>query len=88
MQVGVEGSVAAARPRQPGRRGLDPPTGARALGTLIRRVHLKDTLERRGDCRLGEGRVDFGACARALAENGYDSWLVLEAPPAPPDLVA
>jgi sugar phosphate isomerase/epimerase len=68
--------------------GLDLPTEALALGPLIRRVHLKDTRERRGDCRLGEGRVDFGACARALAEIGYDGWLVLEGPPAPPDLVA
>jgi sugar phosphate isomerase/epimerase len=64
--------------------GLDPGTEARALGPLIRRVHLKDTRERRGDCRLGEGRVDFAACALALAEIGYDGWLVLETPPGPP----
>ena len=61
---------------------------ARALGSLIRRVHLKDTRERRGDCRLGEGRVDFAACAQALAEIGYDGWLVLETPPGPPAEVA
>lgn len=61
--------------------GLDPATEARALGPLIRRVHLKDTRERRGDCRLGEGRVDFAACADALAAIGYDGWLVLETPP-------
>jgi sugar phosphate isomerase/epimerase len=68
--------------------GLDPPTEARALGPLIRRVHLKDTRERRGDCRLGEGRVDFAACARALAAIRYDGWLVLETPPGPAAEVA
>ena len=68
--------------------GLDPATEARALGPLIRRVHLKDARERRGDCRLGEGRVDFDACARALAEIGYDGWVVLETPPGEPAEVA
>jgi sugar phosphate isomerase/epimerase len=68
--------------------GFDPPAEARALGPLIRRVHLKDTRERRGDCRLGEGRVDFAACAAALAAIGYDGWLVLETPSAPPSVVA
>ena len=61
--------------------GLDPASEARALGPLIRRVHLKDTQERRGDCRLGDGHVDFDACARALAEIGYEGWFVLESPP-------
>jgi L-ribulose-5-phosphate 3-epimerase len=62
--------------------GLDPTTEARTLGPRIRRVHLKDTRERRGDCRLGEGRVDFAACASALAEIGYDGWFVIEGPAA------
>ena len=60
--------------------GFDGPAEIRRLGPLVRRVHLKDTRERRGDCRPGEGRVDFAACARALAEVGYDGWLVLETP--------
>ena len=60
--------------------GLDPVAEALALGPLIRRVHLKDSRERRGDCHLGEGRVDFAACAHALAAVGYDGWLVLETP--------
>jgi L-ribulose-5-phosphate 3-epimerase len=68
--------------------GLDPPAEALALGSLIRRIHLKDTRERRGDCRLGEGRVDFAACRRALAAIGYDGWVVVEGPPAPPTEVA
>jgi sugar phosphate isomerase/epimerase len=69
-------------------RGLDPPTELRELGTLVRRVHIKDMLVRPGDVRPGLGRVDFSACAAALAAIGYDGWLTLETPPAPPPLVA
>jgi sugar phosphate isomerase/epimerase len=69
-------------------RGLDPPTEIRALGALIVRVHVKDTRVRTGDCRPGTGRVDFDECALALSEIGYDGWLTLETPPAPPPLVA
>jgi sugar phosphate isomerase/epimerase len=68
--------------------GLDPAAEALELGPLVRRVHLKDTRERRGDCRLGEGRVDFAACARSLDAIAYDGWLVLETPPGPPEHVA
>ena len=70
------------------KRGLDPPSEIRALGPLIRRVHVKDTRVVSGDCRPGTGRVDFAECARALSEIGYDGWLTLETPPAPPPLVA
>ena len=69
-------------------RGLDPPTEIRALGELITRVHVKDTRVRTGDCAPGTGRVDFDECARALSEIGYDGWLTLETPPAPPPLVS
>ncbi len=68
--------------------GLDPPTEARALGRLIRRVQFKDSRARRGDCRPGLGRVDYAACAHALADAGYDGWLVFETPAAPPEVVA
>jgi sugar phosphate isomerase/epimerase len=68
--------------------GLDPPTEARVLGSLIRRVHFKDSRARRGDCRPGLGRVDYAACADALADAGYEGWLVFETPPAPPEVVA
>ena len=68
--------------------GLDVPSEIRALGGLVRRVHLKDTRVTSGDCRPGTGRVDFAECARALSEIGYDGWLTLETPPAPPPLVA
>jgi sugar phosphate isomerase/epimerase len=70
------------------KRGLDVPTEIRALGGLIRRVHVKDTRVAAGDCRPGTGRVNFAECARALAEIEYDGWLTLETPPAPPPLVA
>ena len=69
-------------------KGLDAPTEIRALGGLVKRVHVKDTRVRTGDCRPGTGRVDFAACALALSEIGYDGWLTLETPPAPPPLVS
>ena len=69
-------------------KGLDVPTEIRALGQLIRRVHIKDTRVRTGDCRPGTGRVDFVESALALSEIGYDDWLTLETPPAPPPLVS
>jgi sugar phosphate isomerase/epimerase len=72
----------------PVRRGLDPASEIRLLGSLIRRVHVKDVLVRAGDVHPGLGRVDFRECARALDEIGYDGWLTLETPPAPPPLVA
>src|SRR5204862_6543946 len=69
-------------------RGLDPPTEIRGLGPLVCRVHVKDLLARKNDCHPGLGRVDFPECAAALAEIGYDGWLVLETPAAPPPVVA
>ena len=69
-------------------KGLDPEAEIRALGGLIAAVHIKDTRVTTGDCRPGTGRVDFAGCARALAEIGFDGWLTLETPPAPPPLVS
>jgi sugar phosphate isomerase/epimerase len=68
-------------------RGLDSPTEMRALGSLVRQVHVKDTRVKVGDCPPGMGRVDFAECQRALADIGYAGWLVLETPPGPPELV-
>jgi sugar phosphate isomerase/epimerase len=68
-------------------RGMDTATEILALGDLVRRVHFKDARVQVGDCRPGLGLVDFGASSRALAEVGYDDWLVLETPPGPPELV-
>ena len=68
-------------------RGMDTATEARALGPLIRRVHLKDTRVTGGDCHPGLGRVDFASSRRALEDIGYDGWLVFETPPSPEPLV-
>jgi sugar phosphate isomerase/epimerase len=69
-------------------RGLDPATELRETGALVHRVHMKDMLARPRDARVGEGRVDFAACARVLDEIGYDGWLTLETPTGPPPFVA
>jgi sugar phosphate isomerase/epimerase len=69
-------------------RGMDTATEIRALGSLVRRVHFKDTRVGPGDCAPGLGTVDFGESHEALREIGYDGWLVLETPPGPSELVA
>jgi sugar phosphate isomerase/epimerase len=69
-------------------RGMDTATELRALGDLVRRVHLKDVRVRVNDCAPGLGLVDFAASASALDEIGYEGWIVLETPPGPPELVA
>lgn len=69
-------------------RGLDTATEIRALGPLIRQVHMKETRVGAGDVHPGLGRVDYQASAAALREIGYDGWLVLETPAAPDPLVA
>ena len=68
-------------------RALDPPTEIRALGDIVCQVHIKDLRARKNDSRPGLGRVDFAECASALGEIGYDGWLVLETPVAPPPVV-
>ena len=69
-------------------RGMDSATEIRALGRLIRRVHFKDARVTVGDSAPGAGWVDFAESAKALDEIGYDGWVVLETPPALPELVA
>jgi sugar phosphate isomerase/epimerase len=67
---------------------MDTATEIRALGDLVRRVHFKDARVQVGDVQPGSGLVDFHASSEALAEIGYDGWVVLETPPGPPELVA
>lgn len=69
-------------------RGLDGATELRALGALVRRLHVKDARVKVNDCPPGLGVVDFRACADALDEIGYEGWVVLETPPGPQELVA
>jgi L-ribulose-5-phosphate 3-epimerase len=68
-------------------RGLDSATEIQALSELVRRVHFKDTRVEAGDCPPGLGRVDYATCFESLVAIGYDGWVVLETPPAPPELV-
>ena len=52
----------------------DPPAALRAAGSTLVHYHVSDN--DRG--RPGSGRYDFPADAAALAEIGYDSWVVAE----------
>jgi sugar phosphate isomerase/epimerase len=69
-------------------RGLDTALEIRALGKLVTQVHMKEIRIRPGDTHPGLGRIDYGESAKALAEIGYDGWIVLETPAAPPELLA
>jgi sugar phosphate isomerase/epimerase len=72
----------------PLRVALDPGAELRTLGELVRQVHVKDVRAADGGlAHPGHGSVDFEDCAAALAEIGYDGWLVLETPAAPPPVV-
>ena len=52
----------------------DPPAAIRAAGDTLVHYHVSDN--DRG--RPGSGRYDFAADAQALAEIGYDKWVVAE----------
>lgn len=52
----------------------DPPAALRAAGDTLVHYHVSDN--DRG--RPGSGRYDFPADARALADIGYDKWIVAE----------
>lgn len=67
--------------------GMDTPTEIRALGTLIRQVHMKESLVGPGDVRPGQGRVNYAGSAAALQEIGYQGWVVLETPSGTPEEV-
>jgi len=57
-------------------RGYDAPAELRALGDRVVLIHVKDTDQQ----HLGEGRVPFDEVKAAIADIGYDGWLVLETP--------
>ncbi|MSP12294.1 MAG: sugar phosphate isomerase/epimerase [Chloroflexi bacterium] len=69
-------------------RGMDTATEMRALGPLVRQVHIKDICAVPGPCHPGQGFVDFVESARTIREIAYDGWLVLETPAGPNELVA
>jgi sugar phosphate isomerase/epimerase len=60
--------------------GFDVPAEIRALGPLIRAMHVKDTATMLGDSHLGKGRLDLPGTLQALKEIRYDGWLMLETP--------
>lgn len=60
------------------RAGYDPGAEIRTLGDDITQVHFKDANEDGEHALLGEGVVDFDGVSEALAEIGYDDWVVLE----------
>jgi sugar phosphate isomerase/epimerase len=68
--------------------GMDGPQQIRALGKLIRQVHMKETKVGPGDARPGDGRVNYTESAKALKEIGYNDWLMLETPAGEPASVA
>lgn len=58
--------------------GYDPAEEIRELGNRIAQVHAKDIEEGPGDRMLGEGRVDFDACGKALKAINYNGYVILE----------
>ncbi len=57
--------------------GYDPVDEIKRLAEVLRIVHVKD---RDGE-RLGDGVVPIAECMKALAQIGYNGYLVLETPP-------
>lgn len=59
--------------------GGDPAALIRQYGDRVGHVHLKDVvLDPFGWTPLGEGTLDFTDIVTAVAEIGYDSWLMVE----------
>jgi len=57
-------------------RGYDAPAELRKLGDRVSMIHVKDT----DGQHLGEGRVPFDDVKAAIADIGYNGWLILETP--------
>jgi sugar phosphate isomerase/epimerase len=65
--------------------GYDAAAELRELGSHTAAIHIKDRMAEGEDPQqhgtmLGDADVDFEAVADALAEIGYDGWLILETP--------
>jgi inosose dehydratase len=59
--------------------GGDPAELIRRYPDRVRHVHLKDvTLDPLTFLPLGRGQIDFADVLSALAETGYDGWLIVE----------
>ncbi|HOQ89934.1 MAG TPA: sugar phosphate isomerase/epimerase family protein [Candidatus Hydrogenedentes bacterium] len=53
--------------------GYDVPAEIRSLGSRIAQIHFKD-----GGKMLTEGKVDLAAAVKAIADIGYNGWIILE----------
>jgi sugar phosphate isomerase/epimerase len=62
---------------------VDAPAAVRALGPLVRHVHLKDVAPAgtHSTCPLGQGAVDIPGVVAALKETGYAGWYSWEDEP-------
>jgi D-psicose/D-tagatose/L-ribulose 3-epimerase len=56
----------------------DMPGDLRRLREHIAQIHFKDGNKGPWDAMLGQGFVDFSAAAQAIADIGYNGWVVLE----------
>jgi sugar phosphate isomerase/epimerase len=66
-----------------GTQNVSAPDTIRALGSLVRHVHVKDVRAPDGHetCRLGDGVVDLPGTFAALREMGYEGWYSWEDEP-------
>jgi sugar phosphate isomerase/epimerase len=58
--------------------GDDPVARARALGSRVRAVHLRNGRGALPTEWLGEGDIDLAAFVGVLRAGGYDGWLTTE----------
>jgi len=81
--AGVPGAGVAVDTGWLGTQGVDAPAAVRALGPLVRHVHLKDVAATGGHstCPLGEGAVGIPAVVAALKSIGYAGWYSWEDEP-------
>jgi sugar phosphate isomerase/epimerase len=66
-----------------GTQGVPAPAAIKALGPLVRHVHIKDVKAagKHETCLLGEGVVNVAGCLKALREIGYAGWYSWEDEP-------
>jgi len=58
--------------------GFDPAEEIRTYGDAVSQIHFKDRDETGTGTTLGEGVVEFERVGDALADTGYEDWIILE----------